>query len=206
MDDNWTNANNVGAVYLAQAIEADGEDQELVEDAITLFELSLEKQENAEAYANLASAYALQGKLKKAHENAAQAVSTSPSNETLKGANGVKGYLEIKLADYDAAVESLVNADVENIDNVFNRGLAHLLRDDYDNAADAFEDVTERDADYAIAYYTTAIALVSQGNNEEAIEKLGTAVETEPELKERAVSDLEFAKISDSEEFRNALK
>src|SRR5690606_20048522 len=62
-NDSYASHNNLGAVYLQMAREATDESQKntYIEQAITQFEISLNKQESSEVYNNLAVAYMMQG-------------------------------------------------------------------------------------------------------------------------------------------------
>ena len=46
----------------------------------------------------------------------------------------------------------------ETSDNLFNKGLAQVLAKDYQNALVTFNDLSDKDSDYAMAAYGAAIA------------------------------------------------
>lgn len=201
--------NNLGAVYLAMAIEDvnGGKDPASnLEKAVTQFEISLRnKENNPHAQGNLGVAYAMQEKVDQGYDALARAAELNPPVKHMQGFAGVKGVIEVKKGNYDDAVKSLSMA-TENCNNLFNKGLAHLLKKDYEIAKNTFVEVTEKNSEYALAYYTSAITAARMGDASELVTNLKKAVDADPALKEKALEDLEFVKFLDSEGFRNALR
>lgn len=206
-NDSWASHNNLGAVYLQMAKEATSESQknQYVEMAITQFEISLNKQESAEVYNNLAVAYLLQGNKAKAVEANQKSMGLSPSDNIASGTSGVSGSLQLQSGLYSDAISSLSNAE-ESTENLFNKGLAQLLNGEYQNSLTTFEEVIDLNSDFALAHYGAAVASARLQNSEGVYEHIGEAVAINPELKETALNDLEFVDYAESEEFRNALK
>jgi len=189
----WQSHNNLGAVYLDMAKE--GNKNQNIEKAVAQFEIAAKKNNAAEVLANLATSYLMQGNSAKAFDTISEALSKNPSKDHAAGMNGVKGALEIKRGEYDAALSSLGSAKSE-VDVIFDRGLALLLNKDFQNAITAFGDVTEKDSDYALAYYCSAIASARLKNDSNMISSLKKAVDKDPKLKEMALNDLEFNKYA----------
>ena len=206
-NDSWASHNNLGAVYLQMAKDASSESQknQYVEMAITQFEISLNKQESAEVYNNLAVAYLLQGNKAKAVEANQKSLGLNPSDDIVSGTSGVSGSLQLQSGLYSDAIASLSNAE-ESTENLFNKGLAQLLNGEYQNSLTTFEEVVELNSDFALAHYGAAVASARLQNPEGVYEHIGEAVAINPELKETALNDLEFVDYAESEEFRNALK
>jgi len=196
----WNAHNNLGAVYIAMASEGDAS---AMDKAAAQLEIAANKNATAEVHANLASLELMKGNPYKAHEHLSKASGLSGDN--VQGVNGVKGAVEIMIADYGSAVTSASNANDDAV-NLFNKGLAQILNKDYQNALGSFEDAIEKDGEMALAYYGAAIANAHLGNESDVYEHLGNAVEANPELKSKALEDLEFAAYVDNEEFRNTLK
>jgi tetratricopeptide (TPR) repeat protein len=189
--DSWNAHANLGATYIAMAKEDDSKASEYAGLAETQVDLANGKQESASAYATAASAYTMQGNLAKAKDALSKASSLSPDSETTQGMNGVKGYLELRTADYNSAVSSLSSADA-SADNAFNLGLAYLLSKDYDNALSSFGDAVSANSENADAYYALAVTQARKNNVEEVINNLKKAIELNAELKAEAIKDLEF--------------
>lgn len=204
-EDTWVAHNNLAAVYIAMAEENEGRADEYREMAMTQLELAANMEETAEVHTNLASVNLMMGNAYKAYDHLQKAMSMSPSNELAQGANGIKGSAEIMMAKYADAVRSTSNA-TNDANNLFNKGLAQVLNEDYNNALSSFQQAAEADADLALAHYGAAIASAHLGNETDVYEHLGQAVAADPELKEMALNDLEFATYVSNEQFRNILK
>ena len=203
---NWHAHNNLGAVYIAQAIENPSEAENLANKAQAQLDIAARLNESSpEIHANLASVSMMKGNARAAHNHATQALNAGLSGDNAAGLNGVKGSAEISMGRYQEAVRSLSAASDEAV-NLFNKGLAQLLNKDYQNAQTSFNDAASKDSNLAVAYYGAAIAAARQGDTDDVVSNLSKAVAGDPSLKEAALSDLEFGKISSTESFRNALK
>ncbi|MEK6780323.1 MAG: hypothetical protein AABY93_01370 [Bacteroidota bacterium] len=201
---NWSAHNNLGASYIALAIENPSKAGEYADKAAAQLDIAAKIQETPEVHANLASIALWKGNPYKAAAHAGKALNGA-SNDVAKGVNGVKGASEIYMAKYDAAVRSESAAAGTDV-NLFNKGLAQILNKDYANAATSFKDATSKNGNYAIAFYGAAVAAARSGNADGVVTNLTSAVKIDPSLKEKALTDLEFGKFNTSEAFRNALK
>ncbi|MFA0960652.1 hypothetical protein AB9P05_02480 [Roseivirga sp. BDSF3-8] len=208
--DNYVAHNNLGAVYLEMAERADNEStqEELIEKAINQFEMSNQKQENAEAYMNLAGAYMMQGRMDKAQDMAVKGANMQMSTEeNTRGSNGVRGVIAIKAGEYREAINLLSSAP-ETAPNKFNLALAQVLTQDYRNALTTLEDVIMMDDEsdiHGYAHYLAAVANARLQQESKVYEHLTKAVEANSDLRAKAMDDLEFRNYSESEEFKNAL-
>jgi len=205
--DSWVAHNNLGAVYLQKALNAanQGEKNRLIEQAVTEFEISLNKKDNAPAYTNMALVYSLQGNNQAAIEAVNKAENLDPTSDNLKGINAVKGVILIKRAQYAQAIQALSNAEGTS-DNLFNLGLAYLLNKDYQNAITTFDEAIEANSENSTAYYAKAIASARMNNASGVYENLKQAVSLEPELREKALNDIVFQSYAGSDQFRQALQ
>jgi len=203
--DNWAAYNNLGAVYLNMAIEGEGDANSTIEKAITQFEISLNKKNSAYAKGNAGSAELIQGNAEKAYASISDAVSMNPPSKIVYGFNGTKGSIEIMMANYTDAVKTLSNAS-DNADNLFNKGLAQILSNDYQNAVITFDELSDKDSDYAMGYYAAAIASSRLGKGSNVVDNIKKAVNSDPDLKSKAAGDLEFAKFASESNFINAVK
>jgi Flp pilus assembly protein TadD len=200
---NWAAHNNLGAVYIAQAIENSGNAGALADKAIAQLQIASKLKDAPEVNANLASANLLKGNPYAAYNYAKKASGLSGDNAA--GLNGVKAASEIYLAKYADAVRS-GSAAADNADNLFNKGLAQILNKDYQNALTSFKEATSKNSNLAVAWYGAAIASSRLGNADGVVSNLSNAVKADPSLKESALGDLEFDKYAATEPFRNALK
>ncbi len=201
---NWSAHNNLGAAYLTLAMENSANAKDLVGKAAAQLEIASKLKSTSEVNANLATVALWQGNPRKANSLAGRALSGA-SNEVTAGVNGVKGASEIYMANYADAVRSTSSA-TGNYINLFNKGLAQLLNKDYSNAGSSFIESSKANGKFALAYYGAAVAAARQGSADGVVSNLATAVKTDPSLKEMALTDLEFAKWSATDAFRNALK
>ena len=202
---NWTAHNNLGATYIAQAIENSSNAAGLADKALAQLEIAAKLNEAPEVHANLASVQALKGNAYASYTHASKALSAGLQGDNAAGVNGVKGSAEIVKALYADAVRSESSA-TDNADNLFNKGLAQVLNKDYQNALTSFGEATSKNANLAIAHYGAAVASARLGNADGIVSHLTEAVKIDPSLKEAALNDLEFAKVATTEAFRNALK
>lgn len=200
---NWNAHNNLGAVYIAQAIENSSNAAALADKAMAQLQIAAKLKDSPEVNANLASAHMLKGNPYAAYDYAKKASGLSGDNAA--GLNGVKGAAEIFLARYSDAVRS-ESAAADNAENLFNKGLAQILTKDYQNALTSFKESAGKNSNYAPAYYGAAIASARLGNADGVVSNLSNAVKADPSMKESALGDLEFEKFAASDAFRNALK
>lgn len=200
----WNAHNNLGATYIAEAIENPSRAAELADKAAIQLDLALKIKEAPEVDANLASISLWKGNAWKANYYANKALNGASSDVT-RGINGVKGASEIYMANYDAAVRSESSASDNDV-NLFNKGLAQVLTKDYANATTSFADASKKNSNFALAYYGAAVAAARSGSGDAVVSNLTSAVKIDPNLKAKAITDLEFTKFATSEAFRNALK
>ncbi len=200
---NWTAHNNLGAAYLQAAIENPSK-TDLVDKAAAQLEIAAKLNASPEVHANLATVTLMKGNPYKAYNHARAALSGA-NNDVTRGVNGVKGACEIYMANYGAAVSSTSSA-IDTDVNLFNKGLAQLLNKDFSNASSSFAEATRKNSNYAIAYYGAAVAAARAGSGDAVVSNLVSAVKIDASLKEKALTDLEFAKFNTTEAFRNALK
>lgn len=201
----WNAHNNLGAVYLAQAAENPANATALADKALAQLEIAARLKEAPEVHANLATIESIKGNPYAAYSHATKALSGGLSGDNAAGVNGVKGASEIKMARYAEAIRS-ESAATDNATNLFNKGLAQTLNKDYQNALTSFSEASSKDSNLGVAYYGAAIASARLGNADGVSSNLTNAVKADPELKQAALTDPEFAKFSASEAFRNALK
>jgi hypothetical protein len=202
---NWNAHNNLGATYIAQAIENPTNAAGLADKAAAQLEIAAKLNEAAEVHANLASVDLMKGNAYGSYNHAKKALGAGLSGDNAAGLNGVKGATEIIIAKYADAVGS-ESAASDNADNLFNKGLAQVLNKDFQNALTSFNEATTKNSNLAIAHYGAAVANARLGNADAVVASLSKAVQIDPSLKEAALSDLEFEKWWTAESFRNALK
>lgn len=196
-DGSWVAHNNLAAAHLDQARSGNGNTSKLVEDALTQLQIAAGKNDAAEVHANMASAYVMQGEFAKAYESAGAALSKNPTQALKADLNALRGAIEIRMGNYDAAKSSLASGS--SSDNAtFDKGLAHLLSKDYSTADTFFGDVTGSDAVGAHAYYYKAVAAARRNAPADVTSNLIEAVKLDKSLKDKALADLEFSKFANA--------
>jgi len=191
----WVAHNNLAAAYLMQAAQGN---KSKVSDAVTQLEIAAKIQKTAEVHANLGTAYVMQGNYEKAMENINAAESLASGGDLRAGINGVKGSLLIRNAKYNEATGALSSASGDVVS--YDRGLAYLLNKEFDKAKASFSDVSSSSDAYAWAQYGSAIAGARNGNESDITNGLKNAVKADATLKQKALSDLEFAKYKSAVE------
>lgn len=205
-NDSWQAHNNLGAVRLEMAKKATGDQKlALVDKAITNFEISRARMETAEVYANLATAYLMRGNTEKVDECFQKSQSLSGNSEAKRITNSVKGIVDARRGNYTSALTMLTNGLDEPV-SVFNKGLTQLLKNEYSAAYSTLEELAATGSTDPLVYYVQAIAAARQNKETELGAKLKKAVTLNPELKAKAVNDLEFLNFYTKASFTDAIK
>lgn len=210
-NDTWVIHNNLGAVHLQMAMQANARGQRnLISTALNHFQISNQKKANVEAQANMGMALAMQAQssadlLPDALAALDKALGMNPGNDIRQGVSGAKGYIQIRQADYNGAVSTLGRAGDSSVDQ-YNKGLAQLLNKNFRNAQTTLESVISSDRGYVWAHYVAAVAAARQDNENKVIEHLRNAVNADSSLKQKALNDLEFRTFSGSQAFIDLLK
>ena len=200
--------NNLGVAYLNQANRSinNAEKNALLAKARRSFESANADGESAYAYHNLGHIHLLSGDYASAYESFYKASSLVEGNEELKSINDASlGAVGIMSGDYKLATLHLNNAP-ENETNLFNKGLAFLLAEDYRNARNAFEESAIVDKDYGYGFYGLALVGARTGDEPLLYENLKKAVQRSEFLKKLAASDQEFQAYTDKAAFREAIR
>ncbi|HLW18954.1 MAG TPA: hypothetical protein VKX33_01450 [Cyclobacteriaceae bacterium] len=200
--------NNLGVAYLNQANRALNapEKNTLLAKARSSFEKVNAEEENAYAYHNLGHVHLLMGDYASAYEAFYKVTALAEDNNELKSANEASlGAVNILTGDYKLAGLHLNNAP-ENEVNLFNKGLAFLLAEDYRNAINAFEESAIVNKDYGYGFYGLALVGAKTGDETLLYENLKKAVQSNGFLKKRAPLDQEFKAFADKPAFREAIR
>ena len=202
--------NNLGVVYLNQASRtaSSSEKNELLNKAIRSFEAANADGRNGYATHNLGQVYLMRGDYQTAYKHFSEAstmIDDGGDDDFVHVNDGIRGAVDILNGDYKLATIRLNNAP-ENEVNLFNKGLAYLLAEDYRNATNAFEESVMVNRDFGYGYYGLAIIAARADNQQVATENLRKAAERSPELKRRAANDLEFRNIRETSDFREAIR
>jgi len=205
--DSWQAHNNYAATDLEMAKKSadPAKKSQLADDAITHLDMAKAKQETAEIYSNLATAYTIKGDKQKAADAVAKAQSLTGNDEVTKAINATKGVQQIRAAQYSEAAATLSQAGDDAM-VLYNKALAQLLAGQADASIATLNDAAAKDASNGDIYYLMAVANARAKREADVFSNLQKAVQNKSSLRDKAVDDLEFTTYKDSEGFKNSLK
>lgn len=196
--------NNLGVVYLNQAqreLDLKSKNQ-LISKAITLFRSANKISPSSFSWHNLGRAYLLRGDYYEAYVAVSEASSLEKdeTNDFLKLNEGLRGAMDIINGDYKLATIRF-NRAIENESNLFNKGLAYFLAEDYKNAIIAFEESAQYNREYGYGFYGLAMVASITDDKPAIFENLSKAIKRSEYLRERSMTDLMFKKYKLDPEF-----
>ena len=199
--------NNLGAVYLEQALKAsEPQKAELLEKATAQLKLAATIKETAITLNNKGIVELFSNDKVAATATFSKALEASPNTDTKKGIEAGLGAAEIMNGNYPSAISKLGNAGDAIENSMFNLGLAQLLNKDFTNAEKSLESAIYINKEDALAYYCAAIAAARQDNVENIAIQLKEAIKLDAKLADKALNDLEFVSYWQNETFIGALK
>lgn len=205
-NDSWQAHNNLGAVRLEMAKKASGDQRmALVEKAITNLEIARARMETPEVYANLSTAYLMKGNREKIDECSAKCQSLSGNSEAKRIVNSNKGIIDARRGNYVSAL-NMFNNGLEEPNTLFNKGLTLILKKQYAAGYATLEELAATGSKNAMVFYVQAIAAARQNKESEMAAKLKKAVSLNPDLKSKAVNDLEFLNFYSKPAFTGAIQ
>jgi tetratricopeptide (TPR) repeat protein len=179
----WRGANNVGYILLLQ---------NNLNEAQSQFEKADRLSANNPAVKNNLGVIAhLKGDRRKAKELYAEAAAQDAN------AKYNLGIINIKSGDYSSAVANMIGV------NTFNAALAKTLSGNNEGAKTTLD--ASPDKDSAMGLYLRAVIAARAGNASEVSSNLKAAISKDPSLREKAKTDLEFAKYKANTDFAAAI-
>ncbi len=201
--------NNLGVVYLNQAHRelSNRERNMLISKAIANFQQANKIRPTAIAFHNLGQAHILRGDYFEAYVaiSEASALEKEENNEFIRFNEGLRGALDIVNGDYKLATIRL-NRAPSTPHNLFNKGLAYFMTEDYANALAAFEESVQINREFGYGFYGLALVAAVTKDKDALLENLGKAINRSEYLRERAVSELMFKEFHQEKEFRDVLR
>lgn len=187
--------NNIGVVYLNRAQrELDVREKNvLISNSINMFKQANRIKTTSVSLHNIGRAYILRGDYFDAYIaiSEASALERDESDSFLSYNEGVRGALDIINGDYKLATIRL-NRATENEENLFNKGLAYFLSEDYRLALESFEECVQMNRESGYGFYGLALVAAYSEDIEALKENLSKAVERSEFLKEKAFRDINF--------------
>lgn len=201
-NDSWASHNNLGSVYLemASASKDKNEKMKYLESAETQFNLSLKAKDNAEAHINLADVHMQRGAKVVGLDEINKAAMLESNDNVKKSMMAVKGVLEIKNAQYDAAIQSLTKT-TETYEVLYDLALAYTLKKDYTNAKMSITSALQKNSEDAWGHYLAAIIAARQKDAAGVTSNLKNAVAKDSSIAEKAKTDLEFIEFWSNADF-----
>ncbi|UCS93182.1 hypothetical protein KZP23_21425 [Echinicola marina] len=200
--------NNLGVVYLNQAhrmIKVSDKNRK-VNEAMKLFRMANDLRESAYATHNMGQAYLMWEDYGAAYLEISKANALSREDSVFNSFNeGKRGAIDIIRGDYKLATIRLDKAP-ETATNLFNKGLAYYLAQEYAEAGVAFEESALQNMEFGYAFYGLAMVAAENSDEERLYENLKKAVQRSPYLKRRAATDMEFEDYFSKPEFREAIR
>ena len=200
--------NNLGVVYLNQAhrmIKVSDKNNK-VNEAMNLFRMSNDIKVSAAATHNIGQAFLMWEDYGAAYIEISEANALSKNDTTFNSFNeGRRGAIDIIRGDYKLATLRL-NKAPETETNLFNKGLAFYLAQEYAQAAIAFEESAMKNMEFGYPFYGLALVAARNNDEERLYENLKKAVQRSPFLKRRAATDMEFKDFFSKAEFREAIR
>ena len=169
---------------------------ENIQDALTQLDIASNKADHVEVHANRGTALMMQASYQESFEALSLAISGA-TGDLKEALNASIGSIHIRMGDYEKASAALAAADNSEVAN-FNRGLAHLLGDNFDGANREFNKINNSSSLSAHAAYYLAVTAARSNNDSDIIPNLKAAVSIDVALKEKALNDLEFSNYADA--------
>jgi Flp pilus assembly protein TadD len=165
----YRGANNVGYIYMMQ---------NRIEDAEAQFQKANSIEDNPYSTNNLGVIARLKGDKRRAAELYGKAMEAGPDVKYNMG------IVNIQQGDYGAANSNMSGQ------NTHNAALAKLLSGDVAGAQRALDESPDKDT--AHGHYLAAVIAARQNNGDKVRSELGSAVQKDESLREKAMKDLEF--------------
>lgn len=179
----WRTSNNVGCVYLQM---------NKLQDARTQFEKASKADPSQKIVMNnMAICYRWMGDRKQAMEMLKKAAGAGPE------VTYNMGIIQIQDGNYADAVTSFGGT------KDFNAALAQLLNGSPDGAMSALDGGSDKEE--AVSYYLRAVASARKGDTNGVVSNLQKAIQKDAAYKQMAKEDMEFLKLRDNADFKNAV-
>ncbi len=199
--------NNLAVVKMRQAQRTleDSVKAKLWEDAYRLLDQALKIEANPYVLHNQGQVLVLQGKTWEAYKKLSDASVLSKNPEFVKSNESLRGALDIIRGDYKLAILRFDHAYTEP-GNLFNKGLAYFLTKDYANASLFFEESVIAGRNFGYGYYGLAMIAALSGQDEVALIQLQKAIESSPQIYQKALIDPVFEELRQKEDFFEIFK
>ncbi len=173
--------------------------------AATNFTLAAHRNPTAQMFYHVANAYHRAGDRLEALQSYDYAVKLGGPRPVLEKVFADKGALEIEIGQPDDALRSL-SFSGRSYQNTMNRALLYLLKENYDGAAQIYQEALTLKPNDPMAYYCLAVAAARAQREGDVGQYLRRAVQLDRAYAQKAVEDLEFRGYAGSKMFVEALR
>lgn len=173
--------------------------------AATNFTLAAHRNPTATMFYHVATAWHRAGDRLEALQNYDYAIKLGGSKPILDKVFADKAALEIEIGQTDDAIRSLSYSD-KSYQNVMNRALIYLTKENYDGAAQIYQEALNLKPNDPMAYYCLAVVAARAQREGDVGQYLRRAVQLDRTFAQRAVEDLEFRSYAGSKTFVEALR
>lgn len=203
----WEAYYNLGVVLLKRAEKETSAkvQRAYLRRAAVNFTLAAHRNPTAPLFYQVANAYHRADDRLEALQNYDYAIKLGGPRPTLEKVFADKAALEIEVGQLEDALSSLSYAG-KSYQNVMNRALIHLLKDDHAGAARLYQEALSLQPNDPQAYYCLAIGAARAQDELLMSQHLRRAVQLDRAYADRAVGDLEFRRYARSKPFLEALR
>ncbi|OON70281.1 tetratricopeptide repeat protein [Hymenobacter sp. CRA2] len=203
----WEAYHNLGVVLLERADKevSDKVRRAYQRRAATNFTLAAHRNPTAEMFYHVATAWHRAGDRLEALQNYDYAIKLGGPKPVLDKVFADKAALEIEIGQVEDAIRSM-SFSAPGYQNTMNRALIYLLKENYDGAAQIYQQALTDKPNDPQAYYCLAIVAARQQRDGEVGQYLRRAVQLDRSYAQKAVEDLEFRNYATSKVFTEALR
>ncbi|MCC3159427.1 tetratricopeptide repeat protein [Hymenobacter sp. 15J16-1T3B] len=204
----WQAYHNLGVVLLERADKevSDKVRKAYQRRAATNFTLAAHRNPTAEMFYHVATAWHRAGDRLEALQNYDYAIKLGGPRLVLDKVFADKAALEIEIGQTDDALRSLGFGDPQAYQNVMNKALIYLTKENYEGAADIYNQALALRPNDAQAYYCLAVVAARAQRPGDVGQYLRRAVQLDRSYAQRAVEDLEFREYATNKVFTEALR
>ncbi|WP_345226318.1 tetratricopeptide repeat protein [Hymenobacter koreensis] len=204
---NWQSYYNLAVILLERSDKevSDKVRKAYLRRAATNFTLAAHRNPTAQMFYHVADAYHRAGDRLEALQNYDYAVKLGGPRPVLEKIFADKAALEIEIGQPDDALRSL-SFGAKNYQNTMNRALIYLMKENYDGAAEIYQEALTIKPNDPMAYYSLAVAAARAQREGDVGQYLRRAVQLDRAYAQKAVEDLEFRSYASSKMFVEALR